>query len=163
MTTSLIIACISLGVSTAYLLFPVKEWMQHWFPWLSPQHGQDEVRHPTITVEEVQSVLNDHASPIRALLENFVTDVQRNQPSEQTRPLAQPGTVHTTGSSGSAALEVHKDASNPLLSTGNVIDGLFTKQNHPYNSRMAPVALKDELVLDTSTTLKIIQRWTACI
>jgi hypothetical protein len=102
MTTSLIISCVALGVAMANTLFPVKEWMQHWFPWLSPQHGQNEVRRPTITVEEVQSVLNDRASPIRAALETFIAEVERDKRNPNAGPLPQSGTVHTTGSSGGA-------------------------------------------------------------
>lgn len=102
MTTSLIISCVALVVAMANLLFPIKEWMQHWFPWLSPQHDQNEVRHPTITVELVQSVLDDQASPIRAALENFITGVVRGEQNLNAGPLLQPGTAHTAGSSSRA-------------------------------------------------------------
>lgn len=85
-------------------LFPVKEWMQHWFPWLSPQHDQHEVRRPTITAEEVQSVLDDRASPIRAALVIFIAEVGQGEQNPNARPLPQFGAVHTTESSSGADL-----------------------------------------------------------
>lgn len=43
---ALIISFLSLGVSVANMLFPVKEWLHHWFPRLWPQSDQNDVRHP---------------------------------------------------------------------------------------------------------------------
>ena len=93
MTTSLVISCIALGVATANLLFPVKEWMQHWFPWLSPQHDQNEVHHPTMLVEEVESLLDNRNHRVTRRFERFIREVLR---SPETENLALAGQVHTT-------------------------------------------------------------------
>ncbi|OGE51362.1 hypothetical protein PENARI_c013G04397 [Penicillium arizonense] len=43
---ALIISCVSLGVTVAGLLLPVKEWLHYWFPRLLPQSDQNDVRPP---------------------------------------------------------------------------------------------------------------------
>lgn len=64
---ALIISCLSLGVSVATMLLPVKEWLHHWFPRLWPPSDQNDVHHPADPEPDVAARIDLFLATLAAL------------------------------------------------------------------------------------------------
>ena len=93
---ALIISCLSLGVSVASMLLPVKEWLRYWFPRMWPPSDQNDARHlvdpesdGVVTTEAAESEpvtlasLNQRVAQLEALagLVGRVQTLDRSAPS----------------------------------------------------------------------------------
>lgn len=72
---ALILACVFLGVSLANLLFPVKEWLHHWFPGLWPPSNQNDVQNP-VNLELGGVMVGDSTAVTLASLNQRVTHLK---------------------------------------------------------------------------------------
>jgi hypothetical protein len=90
---ALIISCLSLGVSAANLLLPVKEWLHYWFSRLWPQSGQNDV--PVPANLESDGVVTTEAPAGKSVLATLA-DLQRRV--KHLEALSLTGRVKTLGS-----------------------------------------------------------------